>query len=215
MALAALVLGVMGAIGGLFILGAVPGLVAVVLGVLGLRQTRDPHVEGRGFAIAGLVLGAVGVVVGLLVLAALIPATQAARASARQVVCMSNLRQVGLVAFMYAQDDPENARPHDFDALLQTGHLTPDLLICPAKTNAPPTASYVWAGRGLPETATGQTAMAFEPLANHDGTGGAVLFADGHVQFLPPGPRLTGLVNAAVAEGRLTTAEAEDILAVP
>jgi Domain of unknown function (DUF4190) len=42
------------------ILGCVPfitGLFAVILGIVGIRKTRDPHVGGKGFAIAGIILG--------------------------------------------------------------------------------------------------------------------------------------------------------------
>jgi hypothetical protein len=47
------------------ILGCVPfltGLLAVVLGIVGLRKTRDPSVGGKGMAIAGLVLGLISIV---------------------------------------------------------------------------------------------------------------------------------------------------------
>src|SRR4051794_4863702 len=46
------------------ILGCVPwitGLLAIVLGIVGLKSTKDPMVRGRGLAIAGLVLGCVSV----------------------------------------------------------------------------------------------------------------------------------------------------------
>ena len=54
------------------ILGCVPlltGLLAVILGIVGLRTTRDPRYTGRGMAIAGLILGLIsliawGVIVG-------------------------------------------------------------------------------------------------------------------------------------------------------
>jgi hypothetical protein len=42
------------------ILGCVPfitGLLAVILGIVGLKATKDPRYTGRGMAIAGLVLG--------------------------------------------------------------------------------------------------------------------------------------------------------------
>lgn len=42
------------------LLGCVPfltGLLAIILGIVGLKKTRDPMVTGRGLAIAGLVLG--------------------------------------------------------------------------------------------------------------------------------------------------------------
>lgn len=45
------------------LVGCVPfitSLAAVVLGVVGLKKTRDPSVGGKGFAIAGLVLGIMG-----------------------------------------------------------------------------------------------------------------------------------------------------------
>ncbi len=47
------------------LLGCIPfltGLAAVVLGIFGIRSTRDPLVTGRGMAIAGLILGALGLV---------------------------------------------------------------------------------------------------------------------------------------------------------
>jgi hypothetical protein len=48
------------------ILGCVPlitGLLAVILGIVGLRTTKDPRYTGRGMAIAGLVLGILSLVV--------------------------------------------------------------------------------------------------------------------------------------------------------
>jgi hypothetical protein len=46
------------------ILGCVPfltGLVAIILGIVGLRKTRDPAVGGKGMSIAGLILGIVSI----------------------------------------------------------------------------------------------------------------------------------------------------------
>ncbi|HWE04563.1 MAG TPA: DUF4190 domain-containing protein [Tepidisphaeraceae bacterium] len=54
-AVASLVLGVLGCI------PFVPGLLAVLFAVIGLRATRNPQVGGRGLAIAGLVLGLVSI----------------------------------------------------------------------------------------------------------------------------------------------------------
>ncbi len=34
---------------------------ALVLGIIGLRKTKDPHITGKGMAIAGITLGAVGI----------------------------------------------------------------------------------------------------------------------------------------------------------
>ena len=47
------------------ILGCVPwltGVAAVILGIVGIRKTRDPRVGGKGMAIAGLILGGISIV---------------------------------------------------------------------------------------------------------------------------------------------------------
>src|SRR5882724_10195564 len=54
-AIASLVCGVMGCIPWL------TGLAAVILGIVGLRKTRDPQVGGKGMAIAGLILGGISI----------------------------------------------------------------------------------------------------------------------------------------------------------
>jgi hypothetical protein len=53
-AIASLVLGLLGCI------PVLTSLLAVILGAVGIRKTRDPAVGGKGLAIAGLVLGLVG-----------------------------------------------------------------------------------------------------------------------------------------------------------
>jgi hypothetical protein len=60
-ATAALVLGILGVLGGWCLLG-LPCLVAVVAGHVGLNDTKDGAKGGRGLAVAGLVLGYVFVV---------------------------------------------------------------------------------------------------------------------------------------------------------
>src|SRR5687768_3906578 len=47
------------------ILGCVPlitSILAVILGIVGIRATRQPNVGGRGLAIAGLILGLIGII---------------------------------------------------------------------------------------------------------------------------------------------------------
>ncbi|WP_422741615.1 DUF4190 domain-containing protein [Micromonospora sp. WMMD754] len=56
MATASLVLGILGVLGGWCLFG-LPCLLAVVLGHLALRETRDGTRSGHGMAVAGLVLG--------------------------------------------------------------------------------------------------------------------------------------------------------------
>lgn len=55
-ATASLVLGIIGALGGWCMLG-IPCLFAILLGHIGLRDTKDGTKSGHGQAIAGLILG--------------------------------------------------------------------------------------------------------------------------------------------------------------
>ena len=50
-AIASLILGILGCV------PLITGLLAVILGFVGLRKTRDPNVGGKGLAIVGLILG--------------------------------------------------------------------------------------------------------------------------------------------------------------
>ncbi|MGC5021247.1 DUF4190 domain-containing protein [Micromonospora sp. DT47] len=56
MATASLVLGILGVLGGWCLFG-LPCILAVILGHLALRETRDGTRSGHGMAVAGLVLG--------------------------------------------------------------------------------------------------------------------------------------------------------------
>lgn len=64
LAVASLVLGIVGVLLCFFVL---PSLLAVVFGLIGINQTKNnPAQGGRGMAIAGLVLGGVGLAIMLL-----------------------------------------------------------------------------------------------------------------------------------------------------
>jgi hypothetical protein len=54
-AIASLVLGIVGCV------PFITGILAIVLGVIGIRKTREPTVGGKGLAIAGLILGIISV----------------------------------------------------------------------------------------------------------------------------------------------------------
>ncbi|MFG3711941.1 DUF4190 domain-containing protein [Micromonospora sp. NPDC047730] len=55
-AVASMVLGILGVLGGWCLFG-LPCLLAVILGHVGLNETRNNAKSGRGMAVAGLVLG--------------------------------------------------------------------------------------------------------------------------------------------------------------
>ncbi len=60
---AALVLGIIGLLTSWFGLGAILGLVAIILGVLALGKVKRREASNRGSAIAGIVLGVLSIVV--------------------------------------------------------------------------------------------------------------------------------------------------------
>lgn len=66
LAVASMVLGIVGVLGGWCLLG-VPCVLAVILGHFALPATRGGEVGGRGMAVAGLVLGYVVVIPSILV----------------------------------------------------------------------------------------------------------------------------------------------------
>jgi Domain of unknown function (DUF4190) len=67
---AALVLGVIGFLLAIIVLGGLLGIVAIILGIVGLSRVRRGEATNRGSAIAGIVLGALAVLLaGVLVVA--------------------------------------------------------------------------------------------------------------------------------------------------
>ena len=67
---AALVLGIVGLVLAIPVIGLLPGIVAVVLGIIGVRRANRGEANNRGVAIAGIVTGALAVVIAVFVLVA-------------------------------------------------------------------------------------------------------------------------------------------------
>ena len=63
LAVAALVLGIVGVATFFFFLGGLIGIVALVLGIVAIRQARRGQAGGQGMAIAGAVLGGTAIVI--------------------------------------------------------------------------------------------------------------------------------------------------------
>jgi hypothetical protein len=66
--IAALVLGILALLTGLFVVGAAFGLAAIVLGILGRSRAKRGEATNGGMALAGIILGVLGLLLTVLVL---------------------------------------------------------------------------------------------------------------------------------------------------
>lgn len=69
MAVASLVLGILGLLTSAFLLGGLLGLVAVILGVIALSKIKRGEAGGRGMAVGGIITGILAMLVTILIVA--------------------------------------------------------------------------------------------------------------------------------------------------
>jgi prepilin-type processing-associated H-X9-DG protein len=185
----------------LFCVPLLGGLFGVVTGIIGIVQTREGRLGGRGLAIAGLAIGLLGMVVTPAIEVPLaINAISRSRERANRVKCALHLRRLGLAMSMYATAH-ENQFPGKLEDLVRSS--TPPLaedFVCPDDDRTPPAEtplsamaadiasgkhnSYVYVGSGVTTSDDPTIVVMYEPLGNHEREGMNVLFADGHVDWL-------------------------------
>ena len=148
----------------------------------------------------------------------LLPALNRAREQATRMKSMNNLRQLGLACQMYA-DENKGILPDDVGAIvLKQQELPADLFVNPRRGSSPPPPNfpnrqamaawvrqsndYIYAGKGmdLRRIPTADTVLAYEnPAGLNDGV--SILFADGHVEFLPMAQVLQKIPDAGRGRG--------------
>ena len=67
MGTAALVVGIIALITSFFLIGGLLGIIAVILGIIGLVRARRGEATNRGMAIAGIVTGALAILIAIVV----------------------------------------------------------------------------------------------------------------------------------------------------
>ncbi|MCK5804435.1 MAG: DUF4190 domain-containing protein [Lentisphaeria bacterium] len=200
LAIASLVLGIMGTVLSCVGIGFFLGLPAVICGHIALSRIRKANgaLSGEGAAIGGLVTGYISTfltaIAMIFILAGMLfsPLSQA-REKARQINCSGNLKSIGLALRMYSQDYDEHFPPA-LNTLKKHDYLTAGkVYICPSTTDTPAQAGqdltpdtvsyqYFGAGTGLTESnQDAQTIIACDKPGNHRRCIN-VLFADGHVK---------------------------------
>jgi prepilin-type processing-associated H-X9-DG protein len=191
MAIASVVLGAAG-----FILPVLASVPAIILGILGLKRTRNPAVGGKGTAITGIALGATSLVLGVVVwgcmLSILLPSLNRARETANRVKCAANLKAVGSALLLYANEN-RGSYPPNFQTLIDTQDITFDSFVCPSSSDqranqmsdlsTPGHLSYVYVP-GMTIRASAQHVIVYERITDHNQAGANFLFGDGHVEWL-------------------------------
>ena len=189
-AIGSLICGIMG----LFI-PLLPSLLGIVLGIIGLKKTKDPRIGGKGLAIAGISVSAATIFLGGCMLSILLPSLNRARETANRVHCASNLRQIGQGLLLYANDN-RGRYPATLAGVLATQDIEAKAFTCPSTKDTPapgatPQAqsqvlaqhcSYTYMP-GLNNAAPADAVIAYEPMTNHDGDGANFLYGDGHVSW--------------------------------
>jgi hypothetical protein len=177
LAIASLVLGILGITCILPVIGAI---LALIFGIVALSQISRSggSLKGQGQAITGIILGGVGFLMIPLMVAILLPALAAAREEARAANCLSNLKASGLGFAMYA-DMHDGKLPRNFDDVKEVITST-KIFICPSAKDQTH-FSYAFTGAtNLWQSDPGVVVLR-EIEANHHGKR-TLLFNDGHVE---------------------------------
>jgi len=188
-------------------------MVALIIAVVSLNLPRKRS-EDRRRAILAIVLSLICSIVALV--GAALPSLNTPRSPSPQVKCGSNLRQIGQGIMMYANDH-KGRFPTTLDLLISDQDMSPEVFTCPSTNDVsakgattqqivadfakPGRCSYIYVGGNLnTTTATAAHIAAYEPLANHKGTGMNVLFGDGHAEWLDV--KAANYMLAELAAGR-------------
>lgn len=178
LAIASLVLGILGITCILPLIGAI---LALVFGIIALNQISKSggSIKGQGQAVTGLILGCIGLIIIPGILAAmLLPALGHAREKAREANCCSNVKQIGLMCAMYA-DTYNGKLPQELDVLTNIVHTT-KIFYCPAAKDST-RYSYEFTGVTNEWQDNPDIVILREIEANHRGRR-VILYIDGHVE---------------------------------
>jgi prepilin-type processing-associated H-X9-DG protein len=180
MAIAAMVLGILGVVTCIFpagIVGLILGIIAVV------RASNRPQVYGgRGMAIAGIVTGGLSILVAPMMVSILLPSLSRARELAKRTVSAANLKELAQAAKVYATDYGD-VLPSDLETLVNIGGIPGKQLQNPSNDNAHNACDYYYV-TGLTEADPADWVLAYGDPADHAGEGANIVFLDAHVEFV-------------------------------
>jgi prepilin-type processing-associated H-X9-DG protein len=173
-------------------------IAALVLGIIGVVQTKNHQRRGSGLAITGIVLGAIGLFadpVVYLMISVLLPAMNIARQAANGAVSQAKMRQIGVAMSIYESQN-RGEYPPDLETLATAQSLSTSLFVTPGGKDTPADSisalssgghlSYVYIPMPTPPAHPTTTVVLYEAgpgHLEHRVRGLNLLYADGHVMF--------------------------------
>src|SRR6185503_488109 len=121
-----------------FVVPVVPGLLAVIFGLLGIRRLRQTD-SGAGLALGGIVVGVMSMTIsGGVFYNYVLPRLGLASVGASHVRCTDNLATIGKAMRQYASANGGHF-PDKLESIVAAGTLKADALVCPSSgdTTAP------------------------------------------------------------------------------
>jgi prepilin-type processing-associated H-X9-DG protein len=201
LATTSMVLGIVGLVGMCVCIGPLFAIPAIVCGAIALNRISKSNgtLGGRSQAIAGLVTGILGLVLIPVAAAMTLPALQKAKYSAMLSNCTSNIRQIEMACFQYAENH-QGQLPPDLETLQATGLISPNILKCPmhGASKPIPGPSYLYFGNGLKTRDIDNcTILITESNPFHGPKRFNIGFGDGHVEGVafPQGTTLADLAK--------------------
>jgi hypothetical protein len=168
LAVTSLVLGVLSVVGCTIL----TGIPAIITGHIAHNKSRRAPQQfgGGGLAIAGFVLGYLSLMFVPIMLGLLLPALAKAKSRAQTISCVNHMKQVGLAARMWSNDNGAKFPP-DF-ASMSNELVNPKILVCPGdssktvaaswSTFSPGNVSYDYLEPGLDENAAAPQTVVFQ-----------------------------------------------------
>jgi prepilin-type processing-associated H-X9-DG protein len=179
LAIASLVLGILGVTCILPIIGSI---LAIIFGIVALNQISKSggQITGQGQAVAGLITGGISLVMTMVMIpimvAMLLPALSQARGNAQRATCMNNEKQIALAYLMYTQEHNGKC-PQNLDDLRKYAG-TDKIFRCPAACDQSKPSYQLFCGTNATDVIIRE-----DPADHRDG--GNVAYADGHVAWFP------------------------------
>ena len=164
MAITSLVLGILSII----CFGLLAGIPAIILGHIAFSRAKKSPLQfaGAGLALAGFIMGYASIMTTLVLAGLFLPALANAKGKAQSIMCVSNMKQIGLSFRVWAGDNndrfPFNVSTTNGGTMELSSHgavgleqnpaihfqvlsnelMTPKVLVCPLDTSKQPATSF-------------------------------------------------------------------------